>query len=275
MLILFRRRLLEQEKDAASERFHQQYKQTVEKNYVPLYPHLFDPAQFAEVALVDSFREALKLNTPAALCPILTKVHHRIYSFDMLKPSYCKELIEEIEHYEEWIRNVGLQINRPNSMNKYGAILDDFGFAPVLDEVVKSYIAPLSSYLYPHIGAHLDSHHGFVVEYKIGKDTKLDFHADDAEVTLNVCLGKEFTGGELFFGGIRCDIHQQQKPHPQEGFVLHHQPGVGVLHLGRHRHLAQQITSGERHNLIIWCRSSLFRQNRNPRECQIGANVFA
>ncbi|PWA91986.1 putative PKHD-type hydroxylase [Artemisia annua] len=25
------------------------------------------------------------------------------------------------------------------------------------------------------------------------------FHVDDSEVTLNVCLGKQFTGGDLFF----------------------------------------------------------------------------
>ena len=33
------------------------------------------------------------------------------------------------------------------------------------------------------------------------------FHVDDSEVTLNVCLGKEFTGGDLFFRGVRCDKH--------------------------------------------------------------------
>lgn len=33
------------------------------------------------------------------------------------------------------------------------------------------------------------------------------FHVDDSEVTLNVCLGKEFSGGELFFRGVRCDKH--------------------------------------------------------------------
>jgi hypothetical protein len=30
---------------------------------------------------------------------------------------------------------------------------------------------------------------------------------DDSEVTLNVCLGKEFSGGELFFRGSRCEKH--------------------------------------------------------------------
>jgi hypothetical protein len=33
------------------------------------------------------------------------------------------------------------------------------------------------------------------------------FHVDDAEVTLNICLGTQFSGGELFFRGVRCDEH--------------------------------------------------------------------
>ena len=37
--------------------------------------------------------------------------------------------------------------------------------------------------------------------------TFVGFHVDDAEVTLNVCLGKQFSGGELFFRGMRCDKH--------------------------------------------------------------------
>lgn len=30
---------------------------------------------------------------------------------------------------------------------------------------------------------------------------------DDSEVTLNVCLGSQFVGGELFFRGTRCEKH--------------------------------------------------------------------
>lgn len=30
---------------------------------------------------------------------------------------------------------------------------------------------------------------------------------DDSEVTLNVCLGREFSSGELFFRGVRCGKH--------------------------------------------------------------------
>lgn len=39
------------------------------------------------------------------------------------------------------------------------------------------------------------------------------FHVDDSEVTLNVCLGKQFTGGDLFFRGVRCDKHVNSETH--------------------------------------------------------------
>lgn len=60
-----------------------------------------------------------------------------------------------------------------------GAILDDFGFRPVLEEVMKQYVQPLVPRLYTYLdGYPLDHHHGFAVEYEIGKDRKLDFHVN-------------------------------------------------------------------------------------------------
>lgn len=44
---------------------------------------------------------------------------------------------------------------------------------------------------------------------------KTGFHVDDSEVTLNVCLGKEFDGGELFFRGVRCDKHVNGEARPE------------------------------------------------------------
>ncbi|KAL9372395.1 hypothetical protein Peur_034639 [Populus x canadensis] len=88
------------------------------------------------------------------------------------------------------------------------------------------------------------------------------FHVDDSEVTLNVCLGKQFSGGELFFRGTRCDKHVNTGSQPEEIFDYSHVPGGAVLHLGRHRHGVRATTSGHRINLLLWCRSSVFREIR-------------
>ncbi|GFS32787.1 2-oxoglutarate (2OG) and Fe(II)-dependent oxygenase superfamily protein [Actinidia rufa] len=88
------------------------------------------------------------------------------------------------------------------------------------------------------------------------------FHVDDSEVTLNVCLGKQFSGGELFFRGIRCEKHVNTETQSEEIFDYSHVPGRAILHRGRHRHGARATTSGHRINLLLWCRSSVFRELR-------------
>lgn len=61
-------------------------------------------------------------------------------------------------------------------INTIGAILDDIGFRDALQELTVVYANALSGALFSHVAETLDSHHGFVVEYEIGKDVKLDFH---------------------------------------------------------------------------------------------------
>lgn len=34
-------------------------------------------------------------------------------------------------------------------------------------------------------------------------------------MTLNVCLGKQFSGGELFFRGVRCEKHVNVETQPE------------------------------------------------------------
>jgi hypothetical protein len=85
-------------------------------------------------------------------------------------------------------------------------------------------------------------------------DTALDMHHDASEVTLNVCLGREFEGGGLQFCGDFGSFD-----HRKARLAWQHTPGVALLHLGRQRHGAETITSGERYNLIVWARSSAFR----------------
>jgi len=111
-------------------------------------------------------------------------------------------------------------------------------------------------------------HHGFIVEYAPRKDRALGFHVDDSEITLNLCLGTAFEGGDLFFRGPRCPSHQQGASAPEEYFQYRHEAGIAVMHIGRHRHGALPLTAGRRANLILWCRSSAFRATTNLTECQ-------
>lgn len=89
-----------------------------------------------------------------------------------------------------------------------------------------------------------------------GEDEKLDWHMDEAEVTLNVCLGKAFEGGAVFFNGLR-DTDTERV----EDFEFNHTPGLSIIHIGQHWHGARKIRSGERHNIILWSRSTDYHRS--------------
>jgi len=228
----------------------------IKEHYIPLHPHLYE---FKEEFFVESFLEAVKKYKETKekddLLKILTKeTETGIYSFQIFTLEFCRQLIEETEQFE----NSGLPVTRPNTMNNYGAVLDDFGFEEFFDELT-DYISPFSAILYPDYGGDsLDHHHAFIVQYKLKEDVSLDFHYDESEVTLNLCLGRQFTGGSLYFQGLLLK-HETQN----ESFELFHQPGKAVLHVGKHRHGANAILSGERYNLIVWFRSMTLRSQQH------------
>ena len=90
-----------------------------------------------------------------------------------------------------------------------------------------------------------------------GKDLGLDMHVDNSDVTFNVCLGKDFTGAGLAFCGYMGEPHHRRISH-----TYVHRKGHCVVHLGRRRHGADDIQSGERLNLIIWNTNLAFRSSR-------------
>ncbi|KAK4280743.1 hypothetical protein QN277_012324 [Acacia crassicarpa] len=235
------------------------YRQKIMSNYQPLHRELrtLNPTMF----FVPAFLKAINDNTEQSFRSIMSEPIPGIFTFEMLQPRFCELLLYEVEHFERWVNETKFRIMRPNIMNKYGAVLDDFGLETMLDKLMEGFIRPVSKVFFGEVGGStLDSHHGFVVEYGKDRDVDLGFHVDDSEVTLNVCLGKEFSGGELFLRGTRCDRHVNTGSLSEEIFDYSHVPGRALLHRGRHRHGARATTSGQRINLLLWCRSSVFRE---------------
>ncbi|CAJ1977462.1 unnamed protein product [Sphenostylis stenocarpa] len=242
-----------------------EYRLKVILNYPPLHREIY--TMDAENFFTPSFLRAIKENTEASFRSIMAEPRKGIYTFEMLQPQFCKKLMSEVDSFERWVRGTKLRIMRPNAMNKHGVVLDDFGLEIMLDRFLSDFIHPMSRVFYREFGgSSVDSHHGFVVEYGINKDVELGLHVDDAEVSLNVCLGKEFSGGEVFFQGVRCEEHLLSNAQPGalmekfEIFNYFHAPGHVILHPGRQRHGARPTISGNRTNLIIWCRSTAFRE---------------
>ncbi|XP_021268288.1 2-oxoglutarate and iron-dependent oxygenase domain-containing protein 2 isoform X1 [Numida meleagris] len=181
----------------------------------------------------------------------------RIYRLPVFTEEFCQAFIEELENFEQ----SDMPRGRPNSMNNYGVLLNELGMDEnFITPLREKYLRPITALLYPDLGgACLDSHKAFVVKYSLHEDLDLSSHYDNAEVTLNVSLGKDFTEGNLYFGDFRQD------PSPVPNYIeVEHVRTQGLLHRGGQIHGALPIASGERWNLIIWMRSSAIRNQLCP-----------
>ncbi|KAL9834657.1 2-oxoglutarate and iron-dependent oxygenase domain-containing protein 2 isoform 2-T2 [Geothlypis trichas] len=180
----------------------------------------------------------------------------RIYRLPVFTQQFCQALLDELENFEQSDMPKG----RPNTMNNYGVLLNELGMDERFLTPLRERLRPITALLYPELGgACLDSHRAFVVKYALHEDLDLSSHYDNAEVTLNVSLGKEFTEGNLYFG----EFSQDPSPVPQY-IEVEHVWGRGLLHRGGQIHGALPIASGERWNLIVWMRSSAVRNRLCP-----------
>ena len=87
---------------------------------------------------------------------------------------------------------------------------------------------------------------------------------DESAITVNLCLGKDFTGGQLVLHEIRSTDSESSKSSDMSDTVIEQVPGVAVMHVGQHYHSVLPLTSGERMNLVLWMQSSHF--NSSPAE---------
>ncbi|XP_042525012.1 2-oxoglutarate and iron-dependent oxygenase domain-containing protein 2 isoform X3 [Dipodomys spectabilis] len=135
---------------------------------------------------------------------------------------------------------------------------------PLVTPLRERFLQPLMALLFPEYGGGcLDSHRAFVVKYALGQDLELGCHYDNAELTLNVALGKAFTGGALYFGGLFQAPTGLTQP-----LEVEHVVGQGVLHRGAQLHGARPLRTGERWNLVVWLRASAVRNHLCPMCCQ-------
>lgn len=228
--------------------------------YKPLHPEVYI---LQESFLTKEFLEAVRFceSPNASLEGLLNHLHSvpgkKIYSFPIFVPQFCRDLVEELEKFE----NSWLEKGRPNTMNNYGVLLNELGLDTFfITPLREKYLRPLASILYPDWGGScLDSHKAFVVQYSLDKDLDLSCHYDNSEVTLNVSLGKEFIDGSLYFSDMK-EVPSNERRYTE----VEHTIGHGILHRGQQMHGALPITSGERWNLIIWMRASSIRNKLCP-----------
>jgi len=218
-----------------------------------LHKEIFEtPLLWREEWFEPGFWKAQQENTPEAWRAMLEEhLPGEVFSFRIFRREFCELLVEEIFNFYA----SGLPARRPNSMNNYGIILNEIGLEPFIDRLQQA-LQPLGELLWPGAGSVWDGHHCFIVRYREGEDLGLDMHTDDSDVTFNICLGLDFAGAGLQFCGLMGAPN-----HRKHTYTYQHVKGTCVCHLGRKRHGADDISTGERLNLILWNHSSTYRQS--------------
>ncbi|ESO97781.1 hypothetical protein LOTGIDRAFT_228345 [Lottia gigantea] len=233
-------------------------KQFIKEFYKPLHPHIYtlkaDYFHSGFLKLVDVCKKP-NVKSTEVLELITTEKAQKVYSFPVFTEEFCRSFLEELE----WFEKSDCPKGRPNTMNNYGVLLNELGFDEHFMTLFREeYLQPISTVLYPEwTGLKLDSHKAFIVTYKEDEDLDLADHFDNSEVTINVSLGKEFTGSELCFKGMKSSNDDKITTYENK-------TGIGLLHRGQHIHCAAPLKTGERYNLIIWMRSSSVRNQCCP-----------
>lgn len=250
-----------------------------ENGYNPLHANLYNfQAQDLHDGLTPNLRLALSHQDTdeknAALRQLCREISPDVFAFQLFPTpeaqadstaatSLNTQLLEELHSIEAWSKDINWTFSRPNSMNRYGAVLKDIGFESMSQALRESIVKPIVEALWPSLAVNQPSNlselHAFTVRYRGDEDRKLDTHVDSSKVTLNVCLGGEFTGGEVYFHQrAHVDADPMESPHPENcprcSAVYAHEPGVAILHFGDHIHGTNNIKTGTRTNLILWCR---------------------
>ncbi|CAL9218151.1 unnamed protein product [Arabidopsis halleri] len=256
--------------ECSKAKWRNNYRQRIISKYQPLYRGWcnFDP----ELFLLPAFRNAISENTEESFRRIISEPFPGVLVFQMFQPDFFQKLILEVENVRKWAHETNFPIRRPNKTSKHGVVLDDyFGLDIMSKKLMEDFIFPIckgKEIFYLNAlerlflcGAMFDSHHGFIIENGEDRDAPLGYHVDDSEITLNVCVRKQFEGGEISFVGTRCQKHKQTNIKPEEVFRYFHTQGQAILHRGRHRHGARATApSCYRANMILFCRNSLFRE---------------
>ena len=155
----------------------QRERNRAESEYQPATPSLFPTecsldgtgiVKWSDVLVPElhSALVALKGGDEAPMRAMMTEeLPQLVYSFPMFSHSFCETLLGEVEQYE----GSGTRIQRPNSMNNYGLILNQVGMERWMSMLQLIVTQPISKLFFPDEGEFLDSHHSFTVRYTVSK----------------------------------------------------------------------------------------------------------
>mmetsp|Transcript_5623 Transcript_5623/g.8080 ORF Transcript_5623/g.8080 Transcript_5623/m.8080 type:complete len:420 (+) Transcript_5623:49-1308(+) len=197
---------------------------------------------------------------------------------------FTAEGVATIRAYIDLVSNSGIPTRRPNGMNRFGFIFDEFDkheeeringavslppLSAFYSNLVQEYIRPMGRMFFPRYiqkqqqQQQQQQHHdsirneeednndgesfGFTIRYSQDEDVRLNEHSDASLYTLNVNLnlsGEGYTNSSIYF--VNEDDGERITT------MEFDTPGMAVLHKGSIRHGANAIVDGSRINLVVW-----------------------
>lgn len=155
----------------------------------------------------------------------------QLWHFRLFSAAECKDMLRRIDAQRDE------RDGAPNTMNRYGAFVGG-QLRPLLAELSLKHVQQFAPY-----GMRLKKYpYAFAIDYSTETQKGLKTHVDTSDMTLNVCLGTKFKGGNLI-----C--------YPDKGAAVEVEQRVGyaVVHRGSLAHRAAPLTAGQRTNLVLWC----------------------
>ena len=182
---------------------------------------------------------------------LLEEVAPDVFQFQFFDP----ERLTVLRGYLEQVWNSNIPMRPPYGivLNRSGVMLDKRSegylaapsFQAFYNEMLNTYMRPISRLLFPEITGYDTQTFGFSIYYDPSTDASIRPHTDASAVTLNINLnlpGEEFTGSELdFYDQVTGKVTQ-----------LSFTPGFAMIHRGSVAHAAKPITSGDRTNFVLW-----------------------
>ena len=89
--------------------------------------------------------EAIDSKNASALEALMRPEVEGVHSFQLFSDEFCRMFLEELDNYHA----TGLPIDRPNSMNNYGIIVNNIGMQPVIGALQRSVLQPIANLLHP------------------------------------------------------------------------------------------------------------------------------
>ncbi len=200
--------------------------------YIPLHPQLYESSGNSEPHWIMKYLNKQLVQKEYDL--ICDEPIDNVFSFPLFTPLFCKEIIEEAEHYGQWTNYRGKEESQIDIR------LNSFGFNDIYSRMVKDYLYPLFCYKYQLRGdawLKLNSQN-FIVRYLSDNQGHLGLHNDGSYLSMVVTLNTDHEGGGTIFPKFKK-------------LIKHEQPGYASVHPGLigYLHGARPVTRGKRYIL--------------------------